>query len=204
MAAAYGFPADTRERHWRYRQCRDRVRLMPAFYRAIGRHACGNIANWNWIVTFGSARPVIASFFFAAQKFLDRPHHFIGTVRFCKKENFLRPPFLGQGKTRSCKLPAASDSGVSPCRPASTVYFYCVINAIGLQVVGRRLTAWTSREGFCERDGEAFSDRRDRVFDVAFGTDRRRLGVNNRRVGEASCAAGRLRGELRPVPSQNP
>src|SRR5271157_2911628 len=63
----------------------------------------------------------------------------------------------------------------------------------GCRWSGRRLTAWTSREGFCERDGEAFSDRRDRVFDVAFGTDRRRLGVDNRRVGEASCAAGRLR-----------
>ena len=40
------------------------------------------------------------------------------------------------------------------------------------RVAGRRgvdLTAWTSREGFCERDGEAVSDRRDRVFDVAFG-----------------------------------
>src|SRR5208283_329082 len=59
---------------------------MPAFYRAIGWRACGNTANWNRIVTFGSARPVIASFFFAAQKFLDRPHHFIGTVRFCKKK----------------------------------------------------------------------------------------------------------------------
>ena len=81
-------------------------------------------------------------------------------------------------------------------------YFYCVINAIGLQIdAGRRLTAWTSREGFCERDGEAFSDRRDPVFDVAFGErHRRRLRVDNRRVGEASCAAGRLRGESRPVP----
>ena len=65
--------------------------------------------------------------------------------------------------------------------PEKTVY---------LDPKGRRLTAWTSREGFCERDGEAFSDRRDRVFDVAFGADRRRLGVDNRRVGEASCAAG--------------
>ena len=35
---------------------------------------------------------------------------------------------------------------------------------------------------------------------MAFGTDRRRLGVDNLRVVEASCAAGRLRGESRPVP----
>ncbi len=39
------------------------------------------------------------------------------------------------------------------------------------------MTARTSREAFCERDGEAFSDRRDRVFAVAFEADRRQIGV---------------------------
>src|SRR5271166_4559819 len=61
------------------------------------------------------------------------------------------------------------------------------------------LTAWTSHKGFCERDGEMFSDRRDRVFDVTFGPDRRRHGVENLWVPEASCAARMLRGESPPV-----
>src|SRR5271166_1769707 len=61
------------------------------------------------------------------------------------------------------------------------------------------LTAWTSREGLGKRDGEMFSDRRDRVFDVTFGPDRRSCGVENLWVTEASCAARRLRGESPPV-----
>ena len=64
------------------------------------------------------------------------------------------------------------------------------------------LTAWTSHKCFCECDGEMFSDRRDRVFDVTFGSDRRRRGVGNLWVTEASCAARRLRGESLPVRRQ--
>ena len=37
---------------------------------------------------------------------------------------------------------------------------------------------------------------------MAFGTDRRRLGVDNLRVVEASCAAGRLRGNRVPFRDQ--
>src|SRR5208337_4367069 len=61
------------------------------------------------------------------------------------------------------------------------------------------LTAWTSREGLGKRGGEIFFDRRARVFDVTFGSDRRRHGVENLWVTEASCAARRLRGESLPV-----
>ena len=43
-----------------------------------------------------------------------------------------------------------------------------------------------------------FSDRRDRVFDVPFGSDRRRRGVGNLWVTEASWAAGRPRGNRFP------
>ena len=60
------------------------------------------------------------------------------------------------------------------------------------------LTAWRSRKGFCERDRELFSDRRDRVYDVTFGPDRRQRGVENLWVSEASRAARMLRGESLP------
>jgi hypothetical protein len=69
-------------------------------------------------------------------------------------------------------------------------------------VVGALTDSVDIARGFRERDGEAFSGRRDRVSDMAFGTDRRRLGVDNRRVGEASCAAGRLRGNRVPFRDQ--
>jgi hypothetical protein len=48
-----------------------------------------------------------------------------------------------------------------------------------------RLTAWTSRKSFREPDGEMFSDRCDRVFDVPFRSDRRRRRVGNLWVAEA-------------------
>src|SRR5271163_4814571 len=44
-------------------------------------------------------------------------------------------------------------------------------------------------------DCELSSDGRDRVFDVSFGSDRRRLGVWDAGIGETFRAAGRQRGE---------
>src|SRR5258708_17367807 len=45
----------------------------------------------------------------------------------------------------------------------------------------RRIAARASRQGLGERDDEAPSDWCDRVGDVPFGSDRRRLWVGNRR-----------------------
>src|ERR1019366_9328954 len=50
-------------------------------------------------------------------------------------------------------------------------------------------------EGSGQGDGELSSHRRDRVFDVSLGSDRRRLGVWDAWIGETFRAAGGQRGE---------
>jgi hypothetical protein len=57
------------------------------------------------------------------------------------------------------------------------------------------LATWAAREGSGQRDRELSSDRRDRVFDMPFGSDWRRLGVWDARIGETFRAAGGLSGE---------
>src|ERR1700747_1526411 len=55
----------------------------------------------------------------------------------------------------------------------------------------RPIAARTSRQGLGERDDEAPSDCCDRVGDVSFGSDRRRLWVGNRREWQIPRAARR-------------
>src|SRR5208337_1836975 len=57
------------------------------------------------------------------------------------------------------------------------------------------MATWAAHEGFGQRDRELSADRRDRVFDVSFGSDRRRLWVLDGRVTEPSGDAWGLRGE---------
>src|SRR5271165_3258767 len=57
------------------------------------------------------------------------------------------------------------------------------------------LATGAAGEGSRQRDREASSDRGDRIFDVPFGSDWRRLGVWDARIAEAFRAAGGLRGE---------
>src|SRR4029077_20561335 len=67
----------------------------------------------------------------------------------------------------------------------------------------RRVAARASREGPGESDDEASWHGRDRVWDVALGSDRRRLCVGNRRERQIARAAqrkGGLRGEGGPAP----
>ena len=73
---------------------------------------------------------------------------------------------------------------------------------VGGDVCAEGGAARTARQQFGEGDGEAALHRRDRVRHVAFGPDRRRLWVGNRRVWQISGASGRrqvLRGESSPV-----
>src|ERR1700722_11167097 len=60
---------------------------------------------------------------------------------------------------------------------------------------GNRLATWTTNKGFCEVGREPFSYCGDRILDTPLGSDRRRVGVWDVRIGEAFCAARSLRGE---------
>src|SRR5258707_12175257 len=65
----------------------------------------------------------------------------------------------------------------------------------------RRVAAWTSNEAPGEGDGETSSHGGDRVGDVSFGPDRRRLWIGNRRERQAAGVFGWhmvLRGEASP------
>src|SRR4051812_34230395 len=68
----------------------------------------------------------------------------------------------------------------------------------------RGVTKGTSRQGGCEGDDQVSADRCDRVGDISFGTDGRRLGVDDfgerqtSRINRRHCR--RLRGE--PSPAQ--
>src|SRR5271165_5251959 len=57
------------------------------------------------------------------------------------------------------------------------------------------LATRAAQEGSSQRDRELSSDCRDRVFDMPFGSDRRRLGVWDGWIYEMFGAAGGLRGE---------
>jgi hypothetical protein len=57
------------------------------------------------------------------------------------------------------------------------------------------LAAGAAQQGSGQRDCELSSDCRDRVFDMSFGSDRRRLGVWDGWICEMFGAAGGLRGE---------
>src|SRR5271157_5893624 len=57
------------------------------------------------------------------------------------------------------------------------------------------LATRAAQEGSSQRDRELSSDCRDRVFDMPFGSDRRRRGVWDGWIYEMFGAAGGLRGE---------
>jgi len=57
------------------------------------------------------------------------------------------------------------------------------------------LATRAAHEGSSQRDRELSSDRRDRIFDIPFESDWRRLGVWDASIGKTFCAAGSLRGE---------
>src|SRR6516165_1053627 len=57
------------------------------------------------------------------------------------------------------------------------------------------LAAWASIEGFRQGDRQSLSYCRDRVGDVAFGTDRRGESIGNGRKRQVFRGAGGLRGE---------
>ena len=85
--------------------------------------------------------------------------------------------------------------------PANAL-LYCVSNRNSECLADRGVATRASREGPGESDDEASSHGRDRVWDVALGSDRRRLWVGNRREWQIAGAAQRkvvLRGEGRPV-----
>src|SRR5437899_10079437 len=70
------------------------------------------------------------------------------------------------------------------------------------RLADRRIATRASREGPGEGDDEASPHRRDRVWDVPFGSDRRRPWVGNRRKRQIPRAARRnlvLRGGWRLV-----
>src|SRR5207244_1116144 len=70
------------------------------------------------------------------------------------------------------------------------------------RLADRRVATRASREGPGESDDEESSHGGDRVWNVAFGSDRRRLWVGNPREWQIARAAGRkvvLRGEWRRV-----
>src|ERR1700758_4331920 len=71
-----------------------------------------------------------------------------------------------------------------------------------LRFVDRRVAATASREGLGEGDDEPSAHGCDRVWDVSFGSDRRRLWVDNCRERQIASRARRgsvLRGEGRRV-----
>src|SRR5271167_5023470 len=70
------------------------------------------------------------------------------------------------------------------------------------RLVDRRIATRASREGSGEGGYKASPQGGDRVRNVAFGSDRRRLWVDNSREWQIARAAGRklvLRGGRRPV-----
>src|SRR5271155_2332561 len=70
------------------------------------------------------------------------------------------------------------------------------------RLADRRIATRASREGPGEGGDEASPHGGDRIRDVAFGSDRRRLWVDNTREWQIARAAGRdlvLRGGWRPV-----
>ncbi len=85
--------------------------------------------------------------------------------------------------------------GQAPNLTASIIWDSCYFS-------DRRITARASREAPGEGGDEASPQGGDRVRDVPFGSDRRRLWVGNPRERQVSGAAGRqlvLRGEKRRV-----
>src|SRR5215213_1777328 len=69
----------------------------------------------------------------------------------------------------------------------------------------RFIAAWTSHQSGCEGDDQVSADRRDRVYDVSFGTDGRRFGVDNfgkRQTSRIDWPRRRLRGNPRPFGDQ--
>jgi hypothetical protein len=108
--------------------------------------------------------------------------------------------------------PGARDDTVDERNPraGSRRIYDCITRAsLTASVIGnsecladRGVATRASREGPGESDDEASSHGRDRVWDVALGSDRRRLWVGNRREWQIAGAAQRkvvLRGEGRPV-----
>src|SRR5205814_8344089 len=59
------------------------------------------------------------------------------------------------------------------------------------RLADRRIATRASREGPGKTDDEASPHRRDGIWDVAFGSDRRRLWVDNRREWQIPRAARR-------------
>ena len=63
----------------------------------------------------------------------------------------------------------------------------------------RCVAAGTSRQGGCESDDQVSADRRDRVCEMSFGTDGRRLGVDDLWEYQTSRIYRPLRGEAWPA-----
>ena len=89
--------------------------------------------------------------------------------------------------------------------PADLAWSYCVSNREFLMSGGSRRCNKGISGGSSQSDDEASSHGRDRVWDVALGSDRRRLCVGNHREWQIARAAQRkvvLRGKGAPFGDQ--
>src|SRR5271170_5374431 len=93
--------------------------------------------------------------------------------------SFPRPPAVATERKRLVLWPSSTASRWPP------------IGLLWSHGLATRAAQEVSGKGDCELS----SDGRDRVFDVSFGSDRRRLGVWDAGIGETFRAAGRQRGE---------
>ena len=121
------------------------------------------------------------------------------------------PLSLSCWRSSGAPLQQSAKMGHAPGRCGPTAGDHLLAHAFNLtaSVIGnsyrladRRVATRASREGSGESDDEASTHGRDRVWDVALGSDRRRLWVGNRREWQIAGAAQRkvvLRGEGRPV-----
>src|SRR6266403_1875921 len=80
---------------------------------------------------------------------------------------------------------------ISRAYPESVISLTASVIRNSRRLPDRRIAARASRQGLGERDDEAPSDCCDRVGDVPFGSDRRRLWVGNRREWQIPRAARR-------------